>query len=48
MNILTTAKNRPIAKDALQYIPQTFGANGFDYERACEIALRRRLNIEKL
>lgn len=32
-----------IMKDALQYIPATFGAKGFDYDAACKTALEARL-----
>lgn len=32
-----------IMKDALQYIPRTFGAKGFDYDAACKAALDARL-----
>ncbi len=32
-----------IMKDALQYIPQTFGSTGFDYDKACHAALKTRL-----
>lgn len=32
-----------IMKDALQYIPQTFGSGGFNYDKACEEALSNRL-----
>lgn len=33
-----------IMKDALQYLPATFGAKGFDYDTACKAALESRLN----
>jgi len=32
-----------LMKDALQYLPQTFGGQGFSYERAVRIALTKRL-----
>lgn len=34
---------RPIMKEALQYIPKTFGSSGFDYDAACLKALQKRL-----
>lgn len=41
---LRLPNNRPIMREALQYIPQTFGCNGFNYDAACNIALTKRLN----
>jgi hypothetical protein len=32
-----------LMKDALQYLPHTFGATGFDYDGAVKIALEKRL-----
>lgn len=32
-----------IMKEALQFIPQTFGASGFDYDAACKKSLSIRL-----
>lgn len=34
--------NRPLMLEALQYIPQTFGAEGFSYDKACQFALAKR------
>jgi len=34
--------NRPIMREALQFIPQTFGSEGFDYTHACRIALSHK------
>jgi hypothetical protein len=36
---------RKIMKEALQFIPQTFGASGFSYDDACAEALNRRLML---
>lgn len=35
---------RRIMKEALQYIPQTFGSSGFDYDAAVSVALEKRLS----
>ena len=32
-----------IMMEALQYIPHTFGASGFDYDKACVKALEKRI-----
>lgn len=42
---LKLPNKRRIMKEALQYIPETFGATGFDYEKACEKALFQRLGV---
>ena len=42
---LKMERQRRIMKEALQFIPQTFGANGFDYDAACRVALEKRLNL---
>lgn len=43
LGYLKMPKHRRIMKEALQYIPHTFGASGFDYDKACKIALEKRL-----
>lgn len=46
---LRNPDKRPIMREALQYIPHTFGASGFDYDAACAAALQQRLGfVEKL
>lgn len=35
-------KGRKIMKDALQFIPQTFGGTGFNYDAACKAALKSK------
>lgn len=45
---LKMPKSRLIMTEALQYIPHTFGASGFDYEAACGMALKKRLGILEL
>jgi hypothetical protein len=40
---LKLPNNRKIMGEALQYIPQTFGSSGFDYDQACRAALTRKL-----
>lgn len=42
---LRTPGGRLIMKDALQYLPHTFGASGFDYDAACTLVLNRRLGL---
>lgn len=37
-----------IMKEALQFLPRTFGASGFDYDAACREALAERLNTKTL
>lgn len=34
-----------IEKEALQYIPQTFGSSGFDYDAALLLTLNKKLGI---
>lgn len=34
-----------IMQEALQYIPRTFGAGGFDYDAACKKALEERFKL---
>lgn len=38
-------KGRRIMMDAIQYIPQTFGSTGFDYDQAVRTALTKRLAL---
>lgn len=40
---LKMPKGDQIMKEALQYIPQAFGSEGFDYNKACRKALENRL-----
>lgn len=40
---LKMPRKERIMYDALQYIPQTFGGKGFDYNAACKRALDERL-----
>lgn len=40
---LRSPKGHKLMVDALQYLPKTFGANGFDYDAACKKALEKRL-----
>lgn len=42
LGYLKMPSNRPIMREALSYIPLTFGADGFDYESACKMALEKR------
>lgn len=44
---LKMPSNRPIKVEALQYIPATFGIEGFNYEKACETALRKELGLDE-
>lgn len=37
-----------IMKEALRYIPATFGAQGFDYDAACRRALQERLGTKEI
>lgn len=39
---LKLPEKRRIMLEALQYIPHTFGSNGFDYDSACKIVLEKR------
>jgi hypothetical protein len=32
-----------IFKEAVQYIPQAFGSSGLDFDKACKLALEKRL-----
>lgn len=41
---LRTPDEKPLMLEALQYLPQTFGAAGWDYSDACRIALAKKLN----
>lgn len=36
-----------IMKEALQYIPRTFGHDGFNYDKACLIAINKKLGIDQ-
>lgn len=37
--------NTKIMREALQFIPQTFGGAGFNYDSACKQVLEKRLGI---
>ena len=37
--------NAKIMKEALQWIPNTFGGSGFDYDAACKKVLEKRLGV---
>lgn len=41
-------ERRPIMAEALKYIPHTFGSTGFDYDAACEMALKEKLGVKTL
>lgn len=43
LGYLKMPKGRKIAMEAIQYIPQTFGASGFNYEAALERHLEQKL-----
>lgn len=40
---LKMPKGQKIYKEAFQYLPQCFGATGFDYTKAVRLALEKRL-----
>lgn len=42
---LRMPKQQKIMREALQYIPATFGAKGFDYDAACKKSLEQRLGF---
>lgn len=42
---LRMPKQQKIMREALQYIPQTFGANGFNYDAACMKSLTSKLGL---
>lgn len=44
---LKMRKGERIMKDALQYLPATFGGNTFDYDAACKLVLEERLGHTK-
>ncbi len=44
---LRMPRSQRIMKEALQYIPRTFGASGFDYDAACKTSLEKRLGLNK-
>ncbi len=47
LGYLKMPKGQRIMKEALQYIPTTFGAGGFDYDSACKRALDERFNFTR-
>jgi hypothetical protein len=45
LGYLKMPNGQKIMKEALQFIPRTFGSGGFDYDAACKSALDEKLNI---